>query len=452
MVSTTPPLGCALAPIRRFVVVFLKYPSHGHDDAVDLDDAYACFLMRAPIDELSLNRDHFNSKGFAIAERLLMIHSQLKELSFTVGKIYDAALTSDGWPAALDAICKFLKVQTAALMSYDIYDRKPPWQLQVGYDPQWMQVYTEKYLALNPYMDDVVRLGAGECNYSSRRPDYQNLLQSEFYHGWLKPQNFIDASVLVIEKSMNSITTLVNVRTESQGTFDDATMALLETLYPHLRRAALIGRVIEDHQKQAAEYAAAIDSLAAAMFVLTASGEVSQANSAGESLLSKGAPLRKVNGRLELIDGPANRSLRMALAAARDGEEYLGDKGVSIPVRGPGGTEYVVHMMPLNKARQNSIKADKGAAVVIFVIQTDAGDAAAIAVFTERFGLTAQETRVLQTVVEVGGVPAAADVLGISPATARTHVTSIFDKSGVRRQTDLIRLLTQMKSPFANLK
>jgi DNA-binding CsgD family transcriptional regulator len=109
-------------------------------------------------------------------------------------------------------------------------------------------------------------------------------------------------------------------------------------------------------------------------------------------------------------------------------------------------------MMPLNKARQISIKAGQGAAVVVFVTQTDASDAAAIAVFAARFGLTAQETRVLQTVVEVGGVPAAAEILGISPATARTHVTSIFDKSGVRRQADLVRLLTQMKSPFANPK
>ena len=379
-----------------------------------------------------------------------MTRSQLDEFSFVVGKIYDATLTPGEWPAALHAVCKFVGVQTAALTSYDIYDRKPPWQFQVGYDPRWMQLYTEKYLALNPYMDDVARLGAGEWNYSSRRPDYQDLFQSEFYQGWLKPQNFIDASVLMIDKSTNSITTLVNVRTESQGTFDDATMALLMTLYPHIRRAALIGRVIGDHQKQAAEYASTIDSLAAAIFVLTASGRLSQANAAGKALLASGTPLRTVNGRLELVDGPANRSMRMALAAARDGEAHLGDKGISIPVRGSNGTEYVVHMMPLNKARQMSIKADQGAAVAVFVTQIDAGDADAIAAFAERFGLTAQETRVLQTVVEVGGVPAAAEILGISPATARTHVTAIFDKSGVRRQADLVRLLTQMKSPFGN--
>ncbi len=42
-----------------------------------------------------------------------------------------------------------------------------------------------------------------------------------------------------------------------------------------------------------------------------------------------------------------------------------------------------------------------------------------------------------------------ADILGISPNTDRTHVTSIFDKTGVRRQADLIRLLVETKSPFA---
>ena len=62
--------------------------------------------------------------------------------------------------------------------------------------------------------------------------------------------------------------------------------------------------------------------------------------------------------------------------------------------------------------------------------------------------LTPQEARVLQTLVEAGSVPMAADILGIAASTARTHVTSIFDKTGVRRQADLLRLLMAMKSPF----
>jgi DNA-binding CsgD family transcriptional regulator len=42
------------------------------------------------------------------------------------------------------------------------------------------------------------------------------------------------------------------------------------------------------------------------------------------------------------------------------------------------------------------------------------------------------------------------EIFGISSATARSHVTRIFDKSGVRRQADVLRLLMEMRSPFAN--
>jgi DNA-binding CsgD family transcriptional regulator len=120
-------------------------------------------------------------------------------------------------------------------------------------------------------------------------------------------------------------------------------------------------------------------------------------------------------------------------------------------VRGHDGadSEHVLHLLPLNAVRQQSIDAGRGAAFVLFVRRIDRGDIAAIATFAERFDLTPKEAGVLQTVVEVGGVPQAADVLGLSAATVRTHVTSIFDKSGVRRQADLIRLLMDMKSPFA---
>jgi DNA-binding CsgD family transcriptional regulator len=372
----------------------------------------------------------------------------LDKFSSLIGEIYDAALAPGNWPGVLNSICKLLNAKTAALWSYDIFDRTPAWQLQVGYDPYWMQVYAEKYLALNPYLDDVARLSSGESNFSSSRQEYQELFKTEFYQGWLKPQGFIDASVLVVEKSMNNITTLVNVRTESQGRFDDATLALLNLIYPHLRRAVLIGRTFGEQQKRTAEYAATLDSLAAGMLLLTGKSEIVHMNAAGEAMLVAGSPLKKTSGRIELVDRSANRALREALVATRDGDLALGGKGTSIPLRGSDGAEFIVHMLPLNAARQKSIEADRNAAVILFVKRNDPGDAAAIAAFAARFGLTPQETRVLQTVVEVGGVPMAAEMLGISSATVRTHVTGIFDKTGVRRQADLLRLLMEMKSPF----
>lgn len=371
----------------------------------------------------------------------------IDEFSRLVGNIYDAAVTPNEWPAVLERICKLLNAQTAALWSYDIYDRTPPWQLEIGYDPYWMKLYTDKYLSLNPYMDDVARLSPGEARASSSRPDYAELFKTEFYQGWLKPQRFIDSSVLMVEKSMNTITTLVNVRNEDQGLYNQATIDVVRMLYPHLRRAVMIERVVRDHQDRSAEYSAALDSLASGMFLLTAEAAVTHANVAGEVMLAAGSPLKTVNGRLMLADEQANRNLREAISSAREGDVRLGEKGTSIPVRGEHG-EFILHMLPLNAARRKSVGSSASAALVVFVSRNDPQDTQTITAFAERFGLTAQETRVLQTVVEAGSVPMAADILGISSSTARTHVTSIFDKSGVRRQADLIRLLTKMKSPF----
>jgi DNA-binding CsgD family transcriptional regulator len=118
-----------------------------------------------------------------------------------------------------------------------------------------------------------------------------------------------------------------------------------------------------------------------------------------------------------------------------------------MPVLGEQG-EFILHLLPLNAARRKSVGSGAGAAHVLFINRNDPKDAPVFAAFAERFDLTPQEARVLQTLVEAGSVPMAADILGIAASTARTHVTSIFDKTGVRRQADLLRLLMAMKSPF----
>jgi len=376
--------------------------------------------------------------------------ASLREFSTVVGKVYDAAVDPDAWPAALDAIRAFADSKTAVLMSYDVFDKSPPWQVEVGHGEPWTSLYHEKYLGENPFMEDVPDLDAGEQIYASSRPQYATLFESDFYNGWLKPQGLIDATLLVVEKSMTNMTTLSNVRSEEQGLFDDAALDRIHLLFPHLRRAVLIGRALEDQRRRLAADAAVLDSLAAGMFLLGARGELVQANAAGEAMLKARSPLRAGNGHLDVTVAAANRALQTALTAGRDGDVGLGGRGASIPVYSGdgGGNEIVLHLLPLNAVRQHAIDAGSGAAFVLFARRIDRADSAAVAVFAERFGLTPREATVLQTVVEVGGVPQAADALGLSPTTVRTHVTGIFDKSGVRRQADVIRLLTEMKSPF----
>jgi len=59
------------------------------------------------------------------------------------------------------------------------------------------------------------------------------------------------------------------------------------------------------------------------------------------------------------------------------------------------------------------------------------------------FGLTAAEADVALEIVRGDGRDAAAERLGITMATVRTHLVRIFAKTGVSRQAELVRLILQ---------
>ena len=71
-------------------------------------------------------------------------------------------------------------------------------------------------------------------------------------------------------------------------------------------------------------------------------------------------------------------------------------------------------------------------------------------VILREFGLTPAELRVLFAIVEIGGVPEAAAVLGISEPTVKTHLKHLFEKTGTHRQADLVKLVAGFSNPLLN--
>lgn len=67
----------------------------------------------------------------------------------------------------------------------------------------------------------------------------------------------------------------------------------------------------------------------------------------------------------------------------------------------------------------------------------------------KRYGLTAAEMRILFAIVEIGGVPDVANMLGISQATVKTHLQRIFDKTDTARQADLVKIVAGFAGPIS---
>jgi DNA-binding CsgD family transcriptional regulator len=67
------------------------------------------------------------------------------------------------------------------------------------------------------------------------------------------------------------------------------------------------------------------------------------------------------------------------------------------------------------------------------------------------FKLTPRELRVLFAIVEVGGVPDVAEVLGVSAETVKTHLGRLFEKTRTSRQADLVKLVAAFSNPLLRI-
>jgi DNA-binding CsgD family transcriptional regulator len=223
----------------------------------------------------------------------------------------------------------------------------------------------------------------------------------------------------------------------------------MRLIAPHVRRAVLIGRAIDLKSLEAETFAHALDSLANAMFLVDATGRIVHANAAGCALTEASSILRSGGGKLIANDAGTNRSLRDIFLAAEGGDTALGTKGIAMPLRAEDGNYYVAHVLPLTSGLRRRAGVTAAAVAAVFIQKTELAVSAAPEVIAKTYSLTPTELRVMLALAEVGGAPKVADLLGIAETTVKFHLRNLFDKTGVRRQADLIKLLAGFTSPVA---
>ena len=115
--------------------------------------------------------------------------------------------------------------------------------------------------------------------------------------------------------------------------------------------------------------------------------------------------------------------------------------------RSSGQSDYHVVVMPLPMRCQ---PGDGSGAVSVLFIPTDpdkANDPVNF-LFGDLYGLTDAESRLVCELLEGRGLTAAAEQLGLSRNTVHSQLSSIFQKTGTRRQGELLRLLLGGVAPI----
>jgi len=102
--------------------------------------------------------------------------------------------------------------------------------------------------------------------------------------------------------------------------------------------------------------------------------------------------------------------------------------------------ELLLQFAPLATPPPDSI-AVHGCLVAVFVIDPSAAADPSPEQLRVQFGLTAAEAAFACAIVRGEGVKECARTIGISEPTARTHLHRIFEKTGTKRQAQLVRVV-----------
>jgi DNA-binding CsgD family transcriptional regulator len=139
---------------------------------------------------------------------------------------------------------------------------------------------------------------------------------------------------------------------------------------------------------------------------------------------------------LHASDPAAARQLRTALASAA-GQPPRG--GALLIPQASGRHPLTVVVTPLSRASRPV--GYTSAVVAVFISDPDEGIGSGQGLLSRLYKLTPAETLLTGELLQGKTLEEAADELGISLHTARTHLKHVFAKTDTRRQSELIRLL-----------
>ena len=133
------------------------------------------------------------------------------------------------------------------------------------------------------------------------------------------------------------------------------------------------------------------------------------------------------------------------------GDAALGVKGIALPLTAHNGERYVAHVLPLTSGlRRDAGLAYNGGGRIVRPQGGSRGFPRLPESLARMYNLTPTELRVLLAIVDVGGVPEVAASLGVAATTIKTHLSRLFEKTGVGRQADLVKLVAGFSTPLAS--
>jgi DNA-binding CsgD family transcriptional regulator/PAS domain-containing protein len=372
---------------------------------------------------------------------------QLETFSKVVEAVYDCALDPTHWQHTIRLIADLCRSQTCILGVYDYANGHSELAFQLGYTERFIRLHNEKYKHMDPHFAAGQLVPVGTVMTQVMLIDDEEFYQSRFYQEWCKPQRLHDFMGFKVLQTEQRIGFLSTNRCNTHPRYGKDDIRLLSLLAPHVCRAVIISDALNLKTIRSEALKTALDALTSGIYLVDRLGRVIYMNRAANRQVERGDAVLIANGRLAPFDRRTCAALTGAIRQAIANEAATPASGFSIALPAREGAGLVAAVLPLTRGERQNVCGAFAAMAAIFVqdpivVPPFPGEA-----FAKLHGLTGSELRVLLAMAPGLSVKEAAEVLGVSETTAKTHLQHIYNKTGTSKQTELMQLFKSSSPP-----
>lgn len=302
-------------------------------------------------------------------------------------------------------------------------------------EPAYLALYAQHYSSVNILADVCDRMfPEGTIRYSHIAvPDFV-FEKSEFYNDYLRAENYFYSCGIKIAIPDEKPAYLSTVRSRHLGPYTPEEGVIWTTLRPHLSRALKLHFQFTELRSS---MGAVVEHIQHGLAWLDTTGRCLQMNRPAQELVDRKDGLVLSGGKLAAEDLNENRQLRRLVACALEADTGgLGAMSISRRKRRPLQVVVTPHRFGLLTSPFNT-------AAVIEIYDPESTPATSSKVYQSLYGLTNAEARLGALLVEGHDLAEAAAILQVTKETVRSQLKQVFQKTGTRRQAELVRLLGQ---------
>ncbi len=362
------------------------------------------------------------------------------QFSELVGLIYEGPLEPVPWSSAMELMRDYLGANwvTLILRPASINQRA----ILVRSGEQGPELYTAGYNQFQTFsLDPFVGLPPDQVVTVDEMIDTRRWISGEFYKQFIAPNNIRYILGSDIRAEGGAECRLRITRPSKGKDFTQQDKDFCRQLLPHLKRSVKLRSRVEGIESERRMYAVAMDRMQIGTVVLNEQGAIVRCNSVAEGILAEKDGILSVKGRLHaeyaLEDRELQRLIRAGLSMTARSAPVITE---AISLTRPSGQPKLGVLVRSIHASEVS-EANDWPQVAVFIRDPKHQPHPSHELVRRLFGFTSAEVSLALLLTNGLTLEEAAAELNIRKNTARAHLRSIFSKTGVTRQTMLVRLL-----------